>query len=898
METSSLKRGPRSFLVPNALQISSMDCGPACLKAVLEGFGVPVSYARLRESCQTEVDGTSIDALEEIARDLGLEAGQVMVPADHVNIAQAHCLPCLIVVRRPNGLTHFVVAWRRHGNWIQVMDPAVGRSWRKLQDFTDSLYLHSMSFLAADWREWAGEKEFLQPLCSRLKALGVTRRDAESVADDATRDPDWRPLARLDAAARMMESLCRTGGIARGSGVVRILERVMRLAASPSAQEHEIIPVRYWLVRPAPEQEGQPQLFFRGAVLVRFRGLIAAPTDRIATEEKRWTSSVRVRPKGHWRELWDLCLRSGKLLLAVCVSSLLIAVLAVLFEALLFQTLLQAPDYLNLMGHRLAAYLLAALFFSAVLLLEFRLADALMKIGRRLEVLLRIKVFLKLPLLGDDFFHSRLISDMAERAHVTHYLRSLPDATGRVLRSGLELMVTTAAICWLGGRGVAAWALPATSIIVLLPLLSHPVLTERELQVRTHGGALSRFYLDSMLGLAAVRAHGAEKAIYCEHEGILADWMRACLDRLKTSVTVETAQAGVGFAASIAILSRSALHEAHFASLLLLAYWTLKLPVSAQELFAALRFYPICRSVASRLMEITESPEGVAAPEQNSSIEEPGVELSSVCIQLKDLRVHLGGRAVLHDINLVIESGSHVAIVGKSGAGKSTLMAALLGLHRPTSGQILVNGNVLEEPLLSRLHEHTAWIDTSIQLWNSTLAENFQYGAEDQAGKPLAEIVAGAELYSLLERLPEGLGSKLGEGGALVSGGEGQRVRIGRAMSRQNVRLAILDEAFRGLDRNLRHKLLARCRKQWIQATLLCVTHDVKSSLDFDQVLVVDAGTVVESGAPGILASSPDSCYARLLEASTTLETAVENCAAWSKYWVENGKIKSLRNRS
>jgi len=137
-----------------------------------------------------------------------------------------------------------------------------------------------------------------------------------------------------------------------------------------------------------------------------------------------------------------------------------------------------------------------------------------------------------------------------------------------------------------------------------------------------------------------------------------------------------------------------------------------------------------------------------------------------------------------------------------------------------------------------------------------------------------------------------------GEGGALVSGGEGQRVRIGRAMSRQNVRLAILDEAFRGLDRNLRHKLLARCRKQWIQATLLCVTHDVKSSLDFDQVLVVDAGTVVESGAPGILASSPDSCYARLLEASTTLETAVENCAAWSKYWVENGKIKSLRNRS
>ena len=70
----------RSLLVPEVVQTSAMDCGPAALKSMLEGFGVSISYGRLREACQTEVDGTSIDTLEELAVALGLDAEQVMMP--------------------------------------------------------------------------------------------------------------------------------------------------------------------------------------------------------------------------------------------------------------------------------------------------------------------------------------------------------------------------------------------------------------------------------------------------------------------------------------------------------------------------------------------------------------------------------------------------------------------------------------------------------------------------------------------------------------------------------------------------------------------------------------------------------------------------------------------------
>src|SRR6266436_8165076 len=77
-----MRFGRRRLLVPEVVQTSAMDCGPASLKCLLEGFGIPVSYGRLREACQTDVDGTSIDTIESIAVQLGLEAEQVMVPPE------------------------------------------------------------------------------------------------------------------------------------------------------------------------------------------------------------------------------------------------------------------------------------------------------------------------------------------------------------------------------------------------------------------------------------------------------------------------------------------------------------------------------------------------------------------------------------------------------------------------------------------------------------------------------------------------------------------------------------------------------------------------------------------------------------------------------------------------
>src|SRR5882724_1245516 len=184
----------RRLFVPEVVQTSAMDCGPASLKCLLEGFGIPVSYGRLREACQTDVDGTSIDTMEEAAVQLGLDAEQIMVPADHVLDPEADVLPAIVVVRLASGTTHFVVAWRRHGPLVQVMDPGLGRRWLTCKGFVDELYLHEQAVPADAWREYAARDQFLGTLRRRMHDLGISRSAVKRQIDHALADSGWQSV--------------------------------------------------------------------------------------------------------------------------------------------------------------------------------------------------------------------------------------------------------------------------------------------------------------------------------------------------------------------------------------------------------------------------------------------------------------------------------------------------------------------------------------------------------------------------------------------------------------------------------------------------------------------------------------------------------------------------------
>src|SRR3954464_8253756 len=168
----SARPRPRA-IIPEVVQISATDCGPASLKSVFAGMGVELNYRVLREVCQTDVDGTSIVTLEEVAKQLGLDAEEVMLPIDHVVLPEAKALPAIIVTLTAGGRPHFIVLWKRIGKWVQVMDPAAGRYWKHVDSLINSLYQLTTSVPAEAWREWAGTDEAVSTLERRLNNVGA-----------------------------------------------------------------------------------------------------------------------------------------------------------------------------------------------------------------------------------------------------------------------------------------------------------------------------------------------------------------------------------------------------------------------------------------------------------------------------------------------------------------------------------------------------------------------------------------------------------------------------------------------------------------------------------------------------------------------------------------------------
>ena len=193
---------------------------------------------------------------------------------------------------------------------------------------------------------------------------------------------------------------------------------------------------------------------------------------------------------------------------------------------------------------------------------------------------------------------------------------------------------------------------------------------------------------------------------------------------------------------------------------------------------------------------------------------------------------------------------------------------------------------------LAQLRREIAWIDPQVHLFRSTLYENLRYGIGSQGLARFGATLEAADLSRILEHAPEGLQTPIGEGGTLVSGGEGQRIRIGRALGRSGVRLAILDEPARGLGREERRRMLSSLRAHFSGATLLCVTHDVSDTLDFDRVLVIEQGRILEQGEPRTLEAQPRSRYRALLDEEAAMRRDLWANSSLRRLRLQAGRIR------
>jgi thiol reductant ABC exporter, CydC subunit len=236
--------------------------------------------------------------------------------------------------------------------------------------------------------------------------------------------------------------------------------------------------------------------------------------------------------------------------------------------------------------------------------------------------------------------------------------------------------------------------------------------------------------------------------------------------------------------------------------------------------------------------------------------QEPEVQFSTVdsdvpeqlALRLADVSFAYDGQAqpALDHINLTIPAGAHVAVLGRTGCGKSTLLQLLTRAWDPAQGQILFNDTPLTAMSEPALRKTVSVVPQRVHLFSATLRDNLLLAAPGAADDVLSAILEKVGLHKLLE--DEGLNSWLGEGGRQLSGGELRRLAIARALL-HNAPLMLLDEPTEGLDATTERQILDLLEKEMQGKTVLMVTHRLRGLADFDQIIVMDNGQIIEQGS-------------------------------------------------
>jgi len=244
--------------------------------------------------------------------------------------------------------------------------------------------------------------------------------------------------------------------------------------------------------------------------------------------------------------------------------------------------------------------------------------------------------------------------------------------------------------------------------------------------------------------------------------------------------------------------------------------------------------------VFEREPDIRDRPDAVPAPALRGAVR---FERVTFCYE--------PGRPALDGIDLEVEPGRRVALVGPSGSGKSTLVNLILRLFDPQQGRVLVDGRDVREYTVDSLRSQIGVVLQDTVLFAASVLDNIRYGAPDASAEQVREAARLANAHAFIEALPDGYDTVLGERGVTLSGGQRQRIAIARAAIR-NAAILVLDEPTTGLDEDNARRVTEALERLTEGHTTFLVTHDLRQVARADHILYLDAGHLVEPITPQV----------------------------------------------
>jgi subfamily B ATP-binding cassette protein MsbA len=473
---------------------------------------------------------------------------------------------------------------------------------------------------------------------------------------------------------------------------------------------------------------------------------------------------------------------------------------------------------------------------------------------------LRVALFENLLRLPDAYFDQNNSGHLISRItyNVTMVTGAATDAIKVIIREGLTVVFLFAYLLW------ANWKLTLV-MAAILPIIGIMVdkasrkFRRQSNKIQAAMGDMTHVASEMIQGYRVVRSFGGE------------DYEAARFRASSASNTVRQlrmARTSAIFTPALQLVIFSSM------SVLLLLILLLRGDASAGDLVAYITAASMLPKPIRQLSEVSATVQkGLAGAESIfAQLDEPQetdlgtVERERVSghIEFRNLSFDYGnGRRVLENIDLSIEPGQMVALVGRSGSGKSTLASLIPRFYRNETGQILIDGIDIREFTLRNLRRHIALVTQQTSLFNDSVANNIAYG--DLAGAPRSAVERAAEAAyasEFIERLPQGYDTPVGENGVLLSGGQRQRLAIARAILK-DAPILILDEATSALDtESERHIQQALDRVMRNRATLV-IAHRLSTIEKADVIMVMDQGRVVECGAHAELLAR-NGHYARL----------------------------------
>ena len=421
-------------------------------------------------------------------------------------------------------------------------------------------------------------------------------------------------LALLDASTRMVAELVRAGGLHAGADAARVIETITERARD-GAEPETLVPDSYRFAVPGEIDDTLVParrrycLRIRGPRVTVTRG--AASSDSSESDLGQPLASTRTEtPPQPLAEMWRLVREKRPAIPALMALGLVIAAVGALFEVMWLRGVLEMSNVLSLREHRLATIAIVLGFIGALMLLDVAIASAVFRIGRRVETRLRAALLEKLPRSERTIFKAVSCPTWPIARTASTRLRGMPDLGARFARDvdaapvhrGRPRVARSAE----RRRGVGRRRRSRSEFRSATARL----LAERELRQRSHAAALSRHYLDSLLGLVPARMHSAERPLRqrtssCSSSGD----DRACTC-CAAALSSKACRLLVGIAARrvAGARLRRAWRAAGQASLLLV-YWTLSLPMLAQRARRHHSSVPAYRNVLARVLEPLDAPD-------------------------------------------------------------------------------------------------------------------------------------------------------------------------------------------------------------------------------------------------------------------------------------------------